>query len=460
MPCTRSNTDQTDFANMRVTVMGLGRFGGGLGVTRWLAARGAQVLVTDLEPETALAESIDHLRDLLDAGSVTLCLGEHREEDFIECELLIANPAVPRPWENPYLRAAREAGVEITTEIGLVVERLPSRERVIGVTGSAGKSTTAAMIAHVLRSCAQPVHLGGNIGGSLLDALDTITPNDWVVLELSSAMLHWLTGWSPGVAVVTNCTANHLDWHGTIEHYEGCKKGLLAHQQPGDAAVLGPTLGEWASATGVERIVLPEGAGVAGLSVPGAHNALNAAMACAVVEVVQEHGGRDAHPTFPTVAEVAEAVRTFGGLPHRLCLLGAHGGVRYYDDSKSTTPEATLLALRSFADRGELGRVHLIAGGHDKGSDLSPIAAQATALAGLYCIGSTGAELAHKAGEHGADCTTLGRAMDQIRSRAHQGDIVLLSPGCASWDQFENFEQRGRVFAALAGFGGGLCDEP
>ena len=443
-----------DPAGMRITVMGLGRFGGGLGVARWLATRGAQVLITDLEPETALADSIDRLRDLLEAGCVTLHLGEHREKDFTGCDLLIANPAVPRPWENPYLRAAREAGVEITTEIGLVVDRLPSRARVIGVTGSAGKSTTAAMIAHVLRARAQPIHLGGNIGGSLLEPIDTIRPSDWVVLELSSAMLHWLAGWSPGVAVVTNCTPNHLDWHGSIEHYEKCKKGLLTHQQPGDVVVLGPTLGGWASAPGVKRLVLPTDAGVTGLPLPGSHNALNAAMACAVCKMLgdrAEHDGQDAPPT------AVEAVRTFGGLPHRLCLLGEHGGVRYYDDSKSTTPEATVLALRSFADRGELGRVHLIAGGHDKGSDLSPIAARAAELAGLYGIGSTGAELAHKAGPDGTDCTTLDRAMDQIRTRAQAGDIVLLSPGCASWDQFENFEQRGRVFAMLAGFGSEAC---
>ncbi len=384
-----------DFTGKCVTVMGLGRFGGGLGVTRWLVAQGARVLVTDLQPAGKLTDLIESLSDLLAEGLVTLRLGEHREADFANCDLLIANPAVPRPWENAYLCAAREAGVEIRTEIGLLVSSLPSRQQVIGVTGSAGKSTTAAMIAHVLGACGQSVHLGGNIGGSLLGTLDAITPEDWVVLELSSAMLHWLGDWSPGVAVVTNCTTNHLDWHGSSEHYEQSKRRILASQKEGDRAILGPTLGGWATSPGVQRVVLPEGAGVEGIAVPGSHNALNAAMACAVVEVLWEHGGRDARPT------VLEVVRTFGGLPHRLCLLGECGGIRYYDDSKSTTPEATLLALKSFEERGELGRVHLIAGGSDKGSDLTPIASRAEQLAGFYCIGTTGHGLASAAGKHG-----------------------------------------------------------
>lgn len=437
-----------DLASKRVTVMGLGRFGGGLGVTRWLAAQGAEVLVTDLQPAARLTDSVARLDDLVREGRVAVQLGEHRQEDFTACDLLIANPAVPRPWENAYLRAARDAGVEITTEIGLLAGRLPDRRRVIGVTGSAGKSTTAAMIAHALAACGQPVHLGGNIGGSLLQALESITAGDWVVLELSSAMLHWLGEWSPGEAVVTNLSPNHLDWHGSFEHYELSKRRILASQREGDAAILGPELAEWLAAPGVRRVVVPNGAGVSDLAVPGSHNALNAAVACAAIEALGLGIGD---------ARCQEAVRTFPGLPHRLCLLGEREGIRFYDDSKSTTPEATLLALQSFDDRAELARVHLIAGGYDKGSDLTPIAQRARRLTGLYCIGTTGPGLVRAAGEGALDCVTLARAMQEVRRRARRGDVVLLSPGCASWDQFENFEQRGRAFAALAGFGGGPC---
>ena len=433
-------------AGKRVTVMGLGRFGGGLGVTRWLAEQGALVLVTDLQPADRLGEAVAGLQDLVRAGRVALARGGHSAEHFTACDLLIANPAVPRPWENPYLRAAREARVPITTEIGLLIERLPERRRVIGITGSAGKSTTSAMIAHVLRGCDLPVHLGGNIGGSLLEVLPDIAGDHWVVLELSSAMLHWLGDWSPGVAVLTNITPNHLDWHGSLEHYTLSKLGILASQQPGDAAVLGPSLAACATNPGVRAVRLGPDDRVDGLAIPGAHNALNAAAACAVVEQLG----------LGLAAErLRTAARTFAGLPHRLCLLGERDGVRYYDDSKSTTPEATLLALRSFEERGELARVHLIAGGYDKGSDLSPIAARGGEIAGLYCIGKTGPKLAADAGERAQPCITLERAMSAIRGRVRRGDIVLLSPGCASWDQFENFEQRGRAFAALAGLGEG-----
>ncbi|HZW09033.1 MAG TPA: UDP-N-acetylmuramoyl-L-alanine--D-glutamate ligase [Phycisphaerales bacterium] len=432
----------------RVTVMGLGRFGGGLGVTRWLASQGASVLVTDVEPAERLRDSVAALDDLVAAGTVQLRLGEHREEDFAACDALVANPAVPRPWENRFIGAALRAGVRVTTEIGLVVERLPRRERVIGVTGSAGKSTTTSMVAHALGACGQRVHLGGNIGGSLLGSIGGIGPEDWVVLELSSAMLHWLGAWSPGTAAVTNVSPNHIDWHGSFEHYRESKRGILGRQEPGDGAVLGPTLGDWATGPGVRRTVLDPGAGVDGLAIPGSHNRLNGAMACAVVRST----GLDVPDE-----RLREAVRSFAGLPHRLRLLGERDGVRFFDDSKSTTPEATLLALRAFEERGELGRVHLIAGGYDKGSDLSVVAARAPALAGLYAIGTTGPSLAAGGGERAVLCGTLESAMEQIERRAGAGDVVLLSPACASWDQFENFEQRGRMFAALAGLGAGAC---
>lgn len=426
----------------RVTVMGLGRFGGGVGVVRWLAASGAEVLVTDALPAERLGGSVAALADLVEAGLVRLRLGEHREEDFDRCDVLVANPAVPRPWENRFIRRAADSGAVLTTEIGLVIERLPNRRRVIGVTGSAGKSTTAALVAEGLRACGVRTHLGGNIGGSLLGEVDRIGPEDAVVLELSSAMLHWIEGWSPGVALVTNLAPNHLDWHGSFEHYAASKERLTAGQRPGDAAVLGPGLGAWPTAPGVRARRVEPGACVEGMAIPGRHNGLNAAMALEAVLALTPGANADAP---------AGAMRAFCGLPHRLCLLGERGGLRWYDDSKSTTPESTALALAAFAERDELGRVHLIAGGYDKGADLSPIARRAPELRGLWCIGATGPALADAAGAHIAG--TLERAVREIERAARPGDIVLLSPGCASWDQFDNFEQRGRAFAALAGLG-------
>jgi UDP-N-acetylmuramoylalanine--D-glutamate ligase len=448
-----------DFAGRRITVMGLGRFGGGLGVTRWLASQGADVLLTDVDSAGNLAGPLSQLRDLIDTGAVALRLGEHNVSDFTTCDLVIANPAVPRPWENRFLRAARAAGVPVRTEIGVVIERLPRRARTIGITGSAGKSTTAAMIAHVLREQNQQVFLGGNIGGSLLSQLEQMDPESWIVLEFSSAMLHWLDEWSPHVAVVTGFAPNHLDWHGDLSHYRGCKQRILRWQQAGDVAVLAEQASDWAVAAGVRRMAIESAAGAAGLAIPGRHNEQNAALAvaaCAVLGVMglDEQAGR-------------AAVRSFTGLPHRLQLVAEQRGIRFYNDSKSTTPEATLLAVEAVggetvvdkegkhrdprADLGGTGtrRVHLIAGGYDKGSDLRPIAALARMLAGLYTIGITGPKIAAAAAENAFDCGTLEQAVELIFTRAAPGDVVLLSPGCASWDQFVNYEARGDRFAAL-----------
>ena len=420
-----------EFSNIRVTVMGLGRFGGGIVAVRWLARQGADVLVTDLCSEEHLAGSLADVSDLIHNGTVSLRLGGHDEYDFTTPDLVIANPAVPKPWQNRYLLAAREAGVPVSTEIRLLAERL-DRARVIGVTGTAGKSTTTAMIHHLLTRAGHRSHLGGNIGGSLLNTLDHMRAEPWVVLELSSAMLYWLgrdagydgaPGFSPHIALLTNIEPNHLDWHGSMQHYEHSKRNIFASQEEGDFQIT------------EDRLHIT---GEIPLNIPGAHNQLNARFALAAMQCAV---GLDPHDAAPLLAD-------FPGLPHRLQLVAERDGMRFYDDSKCTTPRAAVLAVHAFDPPS---RIHLIAGGYDKGSDLSPIAQLTAEIAGLYTIGTTGPTLAQLADDSAKAvfCKTLDSAVRNALARMKRGDILLLSPGCASWDQFDNFEQRGEQFAGL-----------
>lgn len=434
-----------DLRGKRVTVMGLGRFGGGLGATRYLASQGAKVLVTDLSPAEKMAEPLAEIEPLIREGRVTTRLGEHREEDFTRTDLVVANPAVPHPWDNRYLLAAGSAGVPVTTEIQLLVEKLPSRDRVIGVTGSVGKSTTTAMVAEALRSAGKTVLLGGNIGGSLLE--QTVPADAWVVLELSSFMLHWLgsaaSPWSPAVSVCTNIAPNHLDWHGSMEHYTASKQHLIRHQTAADRAILGPTLAGWATQTRARCTIVSEPV-TATLTVPGTHNRLNAAVAIAAVTA--------AEPSLGT-GQLLESLRSFPGLEHRLALCHrSRDGRLFFNDSKCTTPDAALTAVASLAEAtNSAAHIHLIAGGYDKKSDLSPIAMLAPTLAGLYCIGVTGPKIADAAG-HAPNvhrCGTLDAAVATATERMKPGDVLLLSPGCASWDQFINYEHRGDAFVRL-----------
>lgn len=428
------------WAGKRATVMGLGRFGGGVGVASWLAQQGADVLVTDLLDAAAFTEPITELERTAPNGSIRYALGTHEPQHFVETDAVIVNPAVPRPWLNPHVRAAAAAGVRVTTEIELVVERLPNRSRVIGVTGSVGKSTTAAMIAHMLATTDAGCALAGNIGGTLLNQLDALPASRWVVLELSSAMLWWINRahtlssrppslWSPGLSVVTPFAPNHLDWHHDLAHYEDAKRSLLEAQHPGDHAVFAASAPDWPIAPGVRTQRAGELAERCTLAVPGAHNRDNAALALAAVLAAGA----------VSESRAVDSLRSFPGLPHRLQALGEfaakHGTIRAFNDSKSTTPEATVRAVEAVAP---LGPVRLIAGGYDKGVSLDAI--NSLPLAGLYAIGATASML------KGQPCGTLEVAVERAMNDAHEGDVILLSPGCASWDQFTNFTQRGECF--------------
>ncbi len=442
-----------DLNGAAITVMGLGRFGGGAGAVRFCAEQGARVLLTDLLTAEELAEPLKEIEDLVGVGDVRLRLGAHLEADFTGADLVVASPAVAKPWANRYLSAARSAGVPVTTEIGLACARLPNQARLVAVTGTAGKSTTSAMIGHTLRQIvsASSVHVGGNLGGSLLG--ERIDPDDYVILELSSAQLHWLNEaatrgvhrpFAPRVAVVTSFAPNHLDWHGEVEHYRQSKAHIHAHQTASDFAVLAAVDAKWEPLCGSARVVRPEYdallPAVAGvMCLPGRHNAVNAVTAAQAVSCLL--GPSKA----ASVEKLARMAATFPGLPHRLRLVHETNGKRAYDDSKSTTPDSSKLAVEAFDDPA---CVHLILGGYDKKIDLSGLVETARRCGGAYPLGAVGAGLAEAIGVD--NCETLEVAVARAAAAMRPGDVLLLSPGCASWDQFRHFEERGKRFATLA----------
>jgi UDP-N-acetylmuramoylalanine--D-glutamate ligase len=436
--------------------MGLGRFGGGLGATRWLLRQGAaSVTVSDRADADALAGPLAVLEPQIASGQVRLELGGHQPGTFTAADLVVVNPGVPRPWDDPILRAAADAGVTLTTEIELAARRL-DRRQVVAITGTAGKSTTASLTAHLLRASGRRAHLGGNIGGSMLEMLDAIEPGDDVVLELSSFQLFWLgderpgampgDGWSPHVAAWTNLTPNHLDWHETLEHYRRSKETIHRFQRAVDGDVL---------IRGADVPALPADAP---LDLPGEHNRRNAALAVAIAAAVT------GEPAADIVPRLAGAV----ALPDRLQVVRRidrpAGPVLFVNDSKCTTPEGVRLAVDALAaDAGGRAHVHLIAGGYDKGSAIDAIVELAPSLGGFYTIGAIGRRLADGALEAGAvadrvvHADTVDAAVDAAwtRLRAAPRGLLLLSPGCASWDQFTEYRERGRRFTER---GAGLRD--
>ncbi|MHC4294809.1 MAG: Mur ligase family protein [Planctomycetota bacterium] len=419
-------------------MVGLGRFGGGVGVTRWLVQQGAKVIVSDHSDASALADSIRAIEGL----DVELHLGSHEESDFTQTDLLVVNPAVPR--EMPLLSAADAAGIPRTTEMNLFLERCVAR--IAGVTGTLGKSTTTAMIGEILKR-QFTTHVGGNIGRSLLESLPIIAPDHLVVLELSSFQLEDLPqiGFSPHVAVVTNLMPNHLDRHVTMAAYATAKKNIFAFQKRNDVLILNSSCEatrNWAAEAPGKVEWFDPAAEPFELSVPGEHNQVNAQAAFAAARV------------FGTDRPIAaEALRNFPGLEHRLQLVLERDGVRYYNDSKCTTPQGAIVALNAF----EPQTVIIIVGGYDKGAcfeELGAVLAQRAKV--VVALGAARERIAtavevHRSGERPIleKVTDLRAGLEAAKRHAAAGDVVLLAPACASYDMFSNYEERGRAFVDL-----------
>jgi len=456
----RGTSGRPALQGLRVTVMGLGLFGGGVGAARYFARRGARVTVTDVKEAKPLAPSIKALECL----PVTFHLGGHRDEDFTQTDLLVVSPAVDKR-KSGFVRMAQAAGIPITSEMNVFMEMC--RAPTVAVTGSNGKSTTMSLLGAML-ALARPTRLGGNIGISLLDESEKIGPEELVVLELSSFQLEdlGLIGRSPQGAVVTCISPNHLDRHGVMAGYIAAKKNILRFQARDGVAVLNeddPEVRTWGadargrvvrySATQALRegvfaegdtVVLrlgdrEERVDLAGrLKLRGRHNLANVLAAAAGARLF---GASTDH--------IAAAVEAFRPLAHRLEPVGEWGGVLFVNDSKATTPLAAQLAIEAFSRP-----VIIIAGGYDKHTDPTPMAETIRVRAkAAILLGATAGALAGGIGQGGPPvemATGIDDAVRRAVAHAAPGDVVLLSPGHASWDMFENYEQRGDLFRRAA----------
>jgi UDP-N-acetylmuramoylalanine--D-glutamate ligase len=461
-------------------------------VARFAAARGAQVVANDVRPEAELGSELEELR----RAGVSVAAGGHPEDLFTRADLIVLSPGVPPDISS--LKAARRNGNRIVSEVEFASWFL--RGSIIGITGSNGKTTTTALTAALMSAAGQAVLVGGNIGVPLTSLAESSTDSTWTVAELSSFQLEDIETLRVNVAVVTNVTPDHLDRHPSFEAYCAAKQNIFLNQ----------TAVDWAVLNGDDRVVVdiaerypahfragskpsrsrriyfsstgsPESGSasiylkggtitgrfegwngngdksereiidVAEIPLVGLHNVENVMAAvgatlCAV------------GPASVDLKALRTAIRQFKGVEHRIEFVAEISGIKFYNDSKATNVDSTLKALQAFA-----GNVILILGGKDKGSDytrLAPLIAQRVKL--LVLIGAAADKIAKQLGGVApmARAGSMQDALMKCSEAGAAGDTVLLAPACASFDMFQNYEHRGRVFKeavlSMAAGGGAL----
>jgi UDP-N-acetylmuramoylalanine--D-glutamate ligase len=409
-------------AGRRVLVLGLAR--SGLAAAVALVAEGAQVVGFDRD------ETVDSGR--LDGLGVEVVRGREEETLLQGIDLVVKSPGVPR--ETTLVRGARERGVPVWSEIELGARLLPNP--ILGVTGTNGKTTTSELLGAIFRAAERPVEVAGNVGRPLTSLAGKADPEAWVVCELSSFQLEDVHTLRPRIAVLLNLEPDHLDRHGTFEAYSDAKLRIFENQRGEDVAVV-PR--EFDPVPGAARRVefrfddpLP-----AEPRIPGQHNRENAAAATAAARAAGV--GDDA---------IAQGLATFPGVPHRIELVRELRGVRYVNDSKATNAAAAQRALAAFRE----SRLHVILGGLGKAEPYDRLAAAFEPGDRAYLIGSAAADIAAALDEVGVEYVNAGElvpALGKAAEAAVPGDVVLLSPACASYDQFESFEARGDEFRRL-----------
>ncbi|HEY6307358.1 MAG TPA: UDP-N-acetylmuramoyl-L-alanine--D-glutamate ligase [Candidatus Angelobacter sp.] len=461
-----------ELKNKRVLVVGLGR--SGVASAFFLQDHGARVTVSDSKSEAQLQNEI---AALLDRG-VSIETGQHGERTFRDQDLIVVSPGVPS--DQPQLQHARSLGIPVIGEVELAFRFLQGR--VIAITGSNGKTTTTALTGEILAKGGKKTLVGGNIGTPVISLVKQSTPETLVVLEISSFQLETIQQFRPWIAAILNITPDHLDRHRTFQAYVDAKARIFENQRPAVAeenqrpagagenqqavnfAVLNaddPSCAalknkvkgslSWFSRkqvvesgaylqgdqiffrrNGREEKVLSRG----DIQLKGAHNLENVLAATAMSMIAG-----------CAPEQIRQAVSEFRAVEHRLELVFTVNGVSFYNDSKATNVDATMKALESFP-----GRIHLILGGKDKGSDYTVLnLLLRERVKRAYLIGAAAEKIAsHIQGAAPLERSgTLERAVRQAFEAASAGDVVLLAPACASFDQFENYEHRGRVFKQL-----------
>lgn len=449
----------------KVLVVGLGK--SGLAAALFLRRHGAQVTVSDVRSAEALAKDIPAL---LEEG-IMVEAGGHGLLTFRRQDLIVVSPGVP--LTTPEIAQVKSFGLPVIGELELAARFI--RGKILAVTGSNGKTTTTTLLGEILKAAGMPTLVGGNIGVPVVSLVEESTEATWSVLEVSSFQLESTELFHPNIAVILNITPDHLDRHGSFESYALAKERIFAVQDQRDCVVLNADNARTAEAAvrtharvywfSLERPVkngawLEEGNIVyrenqdsaiekvmplSGIPLKGAHNAENVLAAVCAARLAG---------AAPEV--IRRAIEGFQAVEHRLEYVATIKGVEFYNDSKATNVDATAKAVAAFPSG-----IHLILGGKDKGSDyteLIPLIRER--VRAVYTIGSAAAKIESQL--HGVislhSCETLGNAVQAAADAARPGDVVLLAPACSSFDQFENYEQRGRIFkdlvSARLGIGG------
>ena len=447
----------TDMHGKNVLVVGLGK--SGVASALFLESRGARVTVSDAKPQQQLQ---DEIPALLEKG-ITVETGKHGERTFRNQDLIVVSPGVPT--DLPQLAEARREGTPVIGEIELAARFLEGQT--VAITGSNGKTTTTTLTGEVIAAGGCKTLVGGNIGTPAISFVDHSSPDTWIVLEISSFQLETIETFRPHIAAILNLSPDHLDRHGSMANYFAAKARIFENQTATDFAVLNADDEQTAALASAlrpqvywfsRRREVERGAFVrdghiifrdifrdghaerpvmscADITLKGAHNLENVLAAV----VMGSLAGIEA-------AKMRTAVKDFKAVEHRLEFVATIAGVDYYNDSKATNVDATIKALEAFA-----GGIHIILGGKDKGSDYTVLnRLLRERVRRVYTIGAASSKIESQIANSVpvTSSGTLGEALRIASGNARAGEIVLLAPACASFDQFTSYEERGRVFKA------------